>query len=78
MDKNLYDLPPAEGAAIPTVAGSLRETLDCLDRDREFLKKGGVINDDMMIDADIALRMEENMRHEMTPHPIEYDLEYSV
>jgi glutamine synthetase len=77
MDKNLYDLPPAELAKIPTVAGSLREALDCLDKDRAFLKAGGVMNDDM-IDAYIELRMAENMRYEMTPHPVEYDMYYSV
>ena len=77
MDKNLYDLPPAELAKIPTVAGSLREALDCLDKDRAFLKAGGVMTDDM-IDAYIALRMEENMRYEMTPHPVEFDMYYSV
>ncbi len=77
MDKNLYDLPPAELAKIPTVAASLREALDSLDKDRDFLKAGGVMNDDM-IDAYIALRMEENMRYEMTPHPVEYDMYYSV
>jgi glutamine synthetase len=77
MDKNLYDLPPAELAQIPTVAASLREALDSLDKDRGFLKAGGVMNDDM-IDAYIALRMEENMRYEMTPHPVEYDMYYSV
>jgi glutamine synthetase len=77
MDKNLYDLPPAELAKIPTVAGSLREALDSLDKDRDFLKAGGVMTDDM-IDAYIALRMEENMRYEMTPHPVEFDMYYSV
>ena len=77
MDKNLYDLPPAELAKIPTVAGSLREALECLDKDRAFLKAGGVMNDDM-IDAYIELRMAENMRYEMTPHPVEYDMYYSV
>ncbi len=77
MDKNLYDLPPAELAAIPTVAGSLREALSSLDKDRAFLKAGGVMNDDM-IDAYIELRMEENMRYEMTPHPVEYEMYYSV
>ena len=77
MDKNLYDLPPAELAQIPTVAGSLREALDSLDKDRAFLKAGGVMNDDM-IDAYIELRMSENMRYEMTPHPVEYDMYYSV
>jgi glutamine synthetase len=77
MDKNLYDLPPAELAQIPTVAGSLREALDSLDKDRAFLKAGGVMSDDM-IDAYIELRMAENMRYEMTPHPVEYDMYYSV
>ena len=75
--ENLYDLPPAELAKIPTVAGSLREALDALDKDRAFLKAGGVMNDDM-IDAYIELRMAENMRYEMTPHPVEYDMYYSV
>jgi glutamine synthetase len=77
MDKNLYDLPPAELAKIPTVAGSLREALASLDKDRAFLKAGGVMNDDM-IDAYIELRMTENMRYEMTPHPVEFDMYYSV
>ncbi len=77
MDKNLYDLPPAELAKIPTVAGSLREALAALDSDRAFLKAGGVMTDDM-IDAYIELRMSENMRYEMTPHPVEFDMYYSV
>ncbi len=77
MDKNLYDLPPAELANIPTVCGSLREALNSLDADRAFLKAGGVMTDDM-IDAYIELRMEQNMAYEMTPHPVEFDLYYSV
>ena len=77
MDKNLYDLPADELAKIPTVCGSLREALENLDKDREYLKKGGVMSDEM-IDAYISLRMEENMRYEMTPHPVEYDMYYSV
>ena len=77
IDKNLYDLPPAELASIPTVCGSLREALDSLDKDRGFLKMGGVMNDDM-IDAYIELKMAENMRYKMIPHPIEYEMYYSV
>jgi glutamine synthetase len=77
VDKNLYDLPPAELERIPTVCGSLREALDNLDKNREFLKKGGVFSDDM-IDAYIGLKMEEVQRFEMTPHPIEFDMYYSV
>ena len=77
MDKNLYDLPPEELAEIPTVCGSLREALQSLDIDREFLKAGGVFDDDF-IDSYIELKMEENMRYEMTPHPVEFDMYYSV
>jgi glutamine synthetase len=77
MDKNLYDLPPAELAKIPTVAGSLREALNALDNDRAFLKMGGVFSDDM-IDAYIELKMAEVERFEMTPHPVEFDMYYSV
>jgi glutamine synthetase len=76
MDKNLYDLPPEELKQIPTVCGSLREALASLDADRDFLKAGGVLDDDQ-IDAYIDLKMEENMRYEMTPHPVEYDMYYS-
>ncbi|GJD52231.1 Glutamine synthetase [Methylobacterium crusticola] len=77
MDKDLYDLPPAELKEIPTVCGSLREALSSLDADREFLKAGGVFNDDF-IDSFIELKMTEVMRYEMTPHPIEFVHYYSL
>ena len=77
MDKDLYDLPPKELKKIPTVCGSLREALQSLDKDRGFLKAGGVFDDDQ-IDAYIELKMAEVMRFEMTPHPVEYDMYYSV
>ncbi len=77
MDKDLYDLPPAESAKIPQVCGSLREALGALDADRAFLKKGGVFDDDQ-IDAYIELKMEENMRYELHPHPVEFDMYYKM
>ena len=77
VDKNLYDLPPAELSEIPTVSGSLREALDHLDNNREFLKAGAVFTDDML-DAYIELKMEEVERCEQTPHPVEFDMYYSV
>ena len=76
MDKDLYDLPPEELAEVPTVAGSLREALECLDADRSFLKKGDVMTDDM-IDAYLELKWEEVQRFEMTTHPVEFDMYYS-
>ena len=76
MDKDLYDLPPRELKKIPTVCGSLREALQCLDRDRTFLKAGEVFGDDF-IDAFIELKMQEVTRYEMTPHPVEFTMYYS-
>ena len=76
-DKDLYDLPPEEGKAIPTVCGSLEQAVAALDADREFLKVGGVMDDDM-IDAYIHLKQAEIDRLRMTTHPVEFDMYYSV
>ena len=75
--KNLYDLPPEEDKAIPTVCSSLDQALDELDKDREFLTRGGVFSDSM-IDAFINLKMEEVTRFRMTTHPVEFDMYYSL
>ena len=77
MDKDLYDLPPEELKDIPTVCASLRDALAALDRDREFLKKGNVFNDDQ-IDAYIGLKMADVQRFETTPHPVEFAMYYSA
>ncbi|MGF1642879.1 MAG: glutamate--ammonia ligase [Thiotrichales bacterium] len=77
MDKDLYDLPPEEEKRIPQVCHSLDMALDNLDRDRDFLKAGGVFTDDM-IDAYIALKMEDVTRIRMTTHPVEFDMYYSL
>jgi glutamine synthetase len=77
MDKHLYDLPPRELKKIPTVCGSLRQALESLDKDRAFLKAGEVFNDDF-IDSYIELLMKDVYRTDMTPHPVEYDMYYSI
>jgi glutamine synthetase len=77
MDKDLYHLPPEELKNVPTVCGSLREAMGALDADRDFLKRGGVFSDDF-IDSYMELRWEEIYRFEHTPHPVEYDMYYSV
>jgi glutamine synthetase len=76
MDKNLYDLPPQERKDVPEVCGSLREALDSLDKDRAFLKKGGVMDDDF-IDSYIELKEAEVARLQLHPHPVEFDMYYS-
>jgi glutamine synthetase len=77
MDKNLYDLPPEERYNVPTVCGSLREALESLDADRDFLKKGDVFSDDQL-DGYMELKWEEVVRFETFPHPVEFDMYYSV
>jgi glutamine synthetase len=77
MDKDLYDLPSEEVENIPTVCASLAQALEALDSDRDFLKAGGVFDDDM-IDAYIALKMEEVTRFRMSTHPVEFDMYYSI
>ena len=76
FDKDLYELPEKEVKNIPTVCGSLREAMESLDKDREFLTQGDVFTDDQ-IDAYIALKFEEIHNFEHTPHPIEFEMYYS-
>ncbi|HEX2793742.1 MAG TPA: type I glutamate--ammonia ligase [Croceicoccus sp.] len=76
MDKNLYDLPPAELAQVPTVCGSLREALDSLAADHDFLLEGGVFSKDQ-IESYIELKWEDVYKFEMTPSPVEFDMYYS-
>lgn len=77
MDKDLYDLPAEEAAEIPTVAYSLKDALAELDADREFLTAGGVFSDDF-IDSYIELKSQDVERVNMTTHPVEFELYYSV
>ncbi|MCP4041869.1 MAG: glutamate--ammonia ligase [Gammaproteobacteria bacterium] len=77
MDKDLYDLPPEEERAIPTVCSSLDQALEALDKDRAFLTTGGVFTNDL-IDAYIDLKMEEVTRLRMSTHPVEFDMYYSL
>jgi glutamine synthetase len=75
-DKDLYDLEPEEAKHIPTVCHSLDMALEHLDKDREFLTRGGVFTNDV-IDAYIGLKTQEVTRFRMSTHPIEFDMYYS-
>ncbi len=76
MDKDLYDLPPAQLKDIPTVCSSLREALEALQDDHDFLLKGNVMSADQ-IAAYVELKREEVQRLEMHPHPVEFDMYYA-
>ncbi|MDD1783568.1 glutamate--ammonia ligase [Enterovibrio sp. ZSDZ35] len=77
MDKDLYDLPAEEAAEIPKVAESLEVALKALDEDRAFLTAGGVFSDDF-IDSYIDLKSQDVEKVNMTTHPLEFELYYSV
>lgn len=76
MDMNLYDLSPVELMKVPNVCGSLRQALNALATNHDFLLEGGVFTKDF-IESYIELRMEEVLAYETMPHPIEYDMYYS-
>ena len=77
MDRNLYDLPANEIDEMPTVCRTLCEALTALDGDRAFLTRGEVFSDGV-IDAYIDLKKNEIETLEAVPHPVEYQLYYSV
>ena len=77
IDKNLYDLPPEEITDVPTVCHSLRHALDALAADNDFLTQGDVFSMDQ-IEAYMALKWEEVYTFEHAPHPVEFNLYYSV
>ena len=77
MDKDLYDLPPEELHGIPTVCGSLREALGALKEDHQFLLEGDVFSTDQ-IESYIDLKWQEVYKFEHNPHPVEFEMYFSV
>jgi glutamine synthetase len=77
MDKNLYDLPPEELTGIDTVSHSLREALDSLAEDNDFLLKGDVFTEEFIYNY-IEMKYAEVEDFETMPHPIEFAMYYSV
>ena len=75
-DKDLYELPPEELKGIPTVCASLREAVESLEKDQDFLLQGDVFSKDQ-IEGYIELKWEEVYAYEHTPHPVEYKMYYS-
>lgn len=75
-NQDLYHLSEDELEKIPTVARSLRDALEALDKDRSFLLEGGVFNE-AQIDSYIKLKLQEVERYEQVPHPIEFEMYYN-
>jgi glutamine synthetase len=78
IDKNLYDLPPAEAKEVKSTPGSLDQALDALQRDHAFLLRGDVFTADVI---DIWLdykRKQEVDAIRLRPHPYEFHLYYDI
>jgi glutamine synthetase len=78
IDKDLYELPPDEAAAIPQVPGSLSEVLDALEKDNEYLQAGNVFTDDVIGAWIDYKRTNEVDPIRLRPHPHEFELYYDV
>ncbi len=78
MDKDLYDLEPREAAAIPTMPGSLDEAMNNLEKDHQFLLKGGVFSEDFVETWISYKRSREIDPLRLRPHPYEFYMYYDV
>jgi len=78
LDKDIYDLPPEEAKLVPQTPGSLRDALNALRNDHEFLLKGDVFTPDV-IDTWIEYKMtNEVIALDLRPHPWEFALYYDI
>jgi len=77
VDENLYDVEPDKMKKMTSLCSSLEQALDSLEADHQFLLEGGVFTKDIL-DAYIHVKREEVARLNMTTHPVEYDLYYSL
>jgi glutamine synthetase len=78
IDKDLYELPPDEHAAVPQVPTSLPEVLDTLESDHEFLLAGDVFTSDL-IETWIDYKRESEITPiAQRPHPHEFELYYDI
>jgi glutamine synthetase len=78
IDKNLYDLPPAEREKIPSTPGSLDEALSALEADHQFLLQGEVFTRDAVETYINYKRSREIDEIRLRPHPYEFLLYYDV
>jgi glutamine synthetase len=76
LDRDIYDMTVKELEQTPKVPGSLAEAMDALEKDHEFLTKGGVFTDDL-IQTWIEYKREHEL-HQLSirPHPYEFFLYY--
>ena len=78
LDKDIYDLAPAELVDVPKTPRSLEESLLALKNDHDFLLRGDVFTEDV-IDTWIWYKTEQECEAiRQRPHPYEFALYYDV
>ncbi len=78
LDKDIYELSPAELSKVPSVPASLEGALDALEADSEFLIQGDVFTQDaieMWLDYK---RSNEVDAVRLRPHPHEFKLYFDI
>jgi glutamine synthetase len=78
VDKDLYELPPDEHAAVAQVPASLDAVLDALEADHEYLLEGGVFTEDLIETWIDYKRVNEIDQIRLRPHPHEFELYYDI
>ena len=78
VDKDLYELPPDEHAAIPTVPTNLSAVMDSLEADHDYLLEGGVFTADLIETWVDYKRTQEIVPVSLRPHPHEFELYFDL
>jgi glutamine synthetase len=78
LDKDIYDLSPEQLKDVPSLPGSLDESLKALEADHEFLLKGEVFTP-TLIDRWITYKREKEIQPlRMRPHPLEFSMYFDI
>jgi glutamine synthetase len=78
LDKDIYDLGPEELKCVPSLPGSLGDSLGALERDHDFLLKGDVFGEELL-ETWIDYKMKNEVQAmNMRPHPYEFALYYDI
>jgi glutamine synthetase len=78
LDKDIYDLPPEEAAAVAKTPADLGEALDALAGDHEFLLRGDVFTEDVIETWIDYKRTNEVDALRLRPHPYEFCMYYDI
>jgi glutamine synthetase len=78
LDKDIYDLSPEQLKEVPSLPGSLDESLKALEADHEFLLKGDVFTPELIKRWITYKREREIQPLRLRPHPLEFSMYYDI